>query len=107
MKTSVALALAGAITAAATTPTLARDWRPWAAAGAGFAAGAAVGAAAAHGYYGPGYYSGPGYAYEGDYYAYEPGVTYVQPAPRYRYYNRNAGACGTSTRYGTSGECIQ
>ena len=93
LKTSVALALASVVAASVATPSLARDWRPWAAAGAGFAAGAIVGSAVANSHYGPHYYGAyayePGYAYEPTYnygYAYEPGYvettpSYVVPAP--------------------------
>lgn len=98
VKNAIALALAGAVTASAATPTLARSWKPWAAAGAGFVAGAAVGSAIAssRAYYGPGYaYSGyayysPGYAYAPEYYdayAYSPAptVTYVSPGAYHSY----------------------
>ena len=118
LRTSVALALAGVLAASAATPTFARDWRPWAAAGAGFAAGAIVGSAVANSYYGPSYYGAyayePGYAYEPAY-AYEPGYvvetapTYVVPAPQIVYEPRRCwvqtdkdrgfgywGSCGSS-----------
>ena len=85
LRTSVALALASVLTASAASTTVARDWRPWAAAGAGFAAGAIVGSAVANSYYGPHYY-GPGYAYAPGYaydgYAYEPGYV-VETEPSY------------------------
>ena len=88
LKTSVALALASVLAASVATPSVARDWRPWAAAGAGFAAGAIVGSSVANSYYGPHYYGAyayePGYAYEPTYsygYAYEPG--YVETEPSY------------------------
>ena len=80
-KTSIALALAGAVTLAAATPTLARDGRSWGAAGAGFVAGAVVGATVANSRasygYGPGYSAygyAPGSAYGA--YAYAPGSGY-------------------------------
>jgi hypothetical protein len=126
LRTSVALALASVLAASAASPTFARDWRPWAAAGAGFAAGAVVGSAVANSYYGPRYY-GSGYAYEPGYaydsYAYEPGYvveteptyvvetepTYVAPAPQIVYEPRRCwvqtdkdrgfgywGSCGSS-----------
>lgn len=71
---AAALALAGALTIAAITPSSA-DSR-WGYAGGGFAAGAVVGAAAANAnasYYGPGY---SGYAYAPYGYAYAPAPGY-------------------------------
>lgn len=109
-KGAVALALAGAMTAGAMNTASARSWKPWAAAGAGFAAGAIVGSAlAAPRYYGPGYYSAyahsPGYTYAPAYesYAYEPGVVYESTVivPRY-YYGQDAGyrSCAVRGNYG-------
>ncbi len=85
VKSAMALGVAGALTLAAATPSLARSrhWGP--ALGAGFVAGALIGAAAANAnaYYGePNGYYGPGPAYatpEYDAYGYAPGYT----APRY------------------------
>lgn len=79
IKNSLALALVGTITAAAASPTLARTWRPAAAAGAGFVAGAAAAT------YGPAYQA----------YAYAPGQA---PAPgSYGYGNyRSDGSDGIS-----------
>lgn len=105
-KGAMAVALAGALTAGAVSTASARSWKPWAAAGAGFAAGAIVGSAlAAPRYYGPGYAYSPAYAYEPAYtyapgydaYAYEPGpsVTYVAPSPRY---NSATGLSGCAVR---------
>ena len=101
VKTSIALALAGAVTVAAATPTLAQSGRHWGAAGAGFAAGAVLGAAAANSraYYGPGYAYAPGY----DAYAYAPGEAYVA-APAYRggqFGNYDSGykSCATDGQY--------
>lgn len=65
IRNSLALTLAGAMIAAAASPTFARNWRAGSAAGAGFVAGATVGAAAANAAaYGPGYQA----------YAYQPGT---------------------------------
>lgn len=102
VKTTAALTLAGSLVAAAATPTFARSWKPWAAAGAGFAAGAVVGAAAANAnahYYGPGYAYGPGY----DSYAYQDTYAYG-PAPRYYRYGSQYGyekrpGCATDGNY--------
>lgn len=109
----VALALAGALTASAVNTASARSWKPWAAAGAGFAAGAVVGSALTaprYGYaYGPAYSSygyAPGYTYAPAYdsgydaYAYSPGVTYEAPVvvPRYSGYGYDAGYRGCATR---------
>ena len=73
-KMSLALGLAGVLTVAASTPSFAQRWEPWAAGAAGFAAGAAVGSAATR--YGPyGYapgYSAYGYAPGYGAYAYQP-----------------------------------
>lgn len=82
IKNSLALALVGTITVASASPTLARTWRPAAAAGAGFVAGAAAANAAA---YGPAYQA----------YAYAPGQA---PAPgSYGYGNyRSDGSDGIS-----------
>lgn len=90
-KTSVALALGGALLASSVTASSARDWRPWAAAGAGFVAGAAIAGAAANAnagyYYGPNYgYYDRGYTY--DSYAYQPAYP-VEPA----YVERGWGRC--------------
>lgn len=82
----VALALAGALTASAASTASARSWKPWAAAGAGFAAGAIVGSALTaprYGYaYGPAYSS---YAYSPAYssYAYSPAYSSYAYAPGY------------------------
>jgi hypothetical protein len=104
-RTSMAIALGGALLASSVTASSARSWRPWAAAGAGFVAGAAVGAAAANAnpgyYYGPGYYD-RGYAYDG--YAYDTGPAYpVEPAPYY--YNRGWGTCTSDEGYGHRTRC--
>lgn len=112
---SLALAVAGIVTVAAVTPSFARSWRPWAAAGAGFAAGAAIGAAAAssRAFYGPGYGSyayAPGYgsyAYAPGYqaYAYSPGyMGYVNPTPVFRAgefgsYDSGFKSCATDGNY--------
>ena len=126
LRTSVALALAGVLAASVASPTFARDWRPWAAAGAGFAAGAVVGSAVANSYYGPRYY-GPGYAYEPSYaydsYAYEPGYAYRQPTYTYEpsatyvvpetvyieppVQRGPIGCARSSSKYGQVPECIQ
>jgi hypothetical protein len=109
-RTAMVLALAGAVTAGAAGSASARSWKPWAAAGAGFAAGAIVGSAlTAPRYYGPGYSAyayGPGYAYAPAYdaYAYEPAVTYepIVVAPTYYYggyYGPNRG-CAVRGNYG-------
>lgn len=114
-KGAVALVLAGAMTAGAMTTASARSWRPWAAAGAGFAAGAIVGSALTaprYGYaYGPGYayapaYSSyayaPGYAEPAyDSYAYAPGVAYESTVvvPRY-YYGQGYRGCAVRGNYG-------
>ena len=98
-----ALALAGALTVTATTPSSA-DSR-WGYAAGGFAAGAIVGAAVANA--NAGYYYGPGYAYQP--YAYDPGPAYVYepyayetyayaPAPR-RYYTRGYSSYGYAPGY--------
>jgi hypothetical protein len=114
-KSAMALVLAGALTAGAASTASARSWKPWAAAGAGFAAGAVVGSAlTAPRYYGYGQaYSG--YAYEPGYamtydtapaydsYAYSPDVTYqstvVTPSYYGGYYGPNRG-CATRGNYG-------
>lgn len=89
VKNSLAFALAGAMTVAAISPTLARTWRNGAAvAGAGFVAGTAVGAAAANAAYGPAYQA----------YAYSPGQAYGG-------YGYGSGAdglsgCATAGNYG-------
>jgi hypothetical protein len=103
-KTSMALALGGALLASSVTASSARNWRPWAAAGAGFVAGAAIAGAAANanaGYYGygPGYYE-RGYPYGG--YAYEPSYP-VEPTPYY--YNRGWGRCVQDEGYGRTSDC--
>jgi hypothetical protein len=90
--------LGGAMLLGAATPTMARHWHPWAAAGAGFIAGTAVGAAAARGYYGPHYYYGPTYA---------PATTYVEveyPAPAYNVYDA-WGNCWVEESYGRRTPC--
>jgi len=85
----VALALAGALTASAASTASARSWKPWAAAGAGFAAGAIVGSALTaprYGYaYGPAYSS---YAYGPAYssYAYGPAYSSYAYSPAYSSY---------------------
>jgi hypothetical protein len=116
-KTSVALALGGALLASSVTASSARNWRPWAAAGAGFVAGAAIAGAAANanaGYYGPGYYD-RGYAYDG--YAYEPGYNsygsgyaygpgYAEPVYTYeRPVTRGWGRCVQDEGYGRTSSC--
>lgn len=119
-RNAMALALAGALTAGAASTASARSWKPWAAAGAGFAAGAVVGSAlAAPRYYGPGYAYAPdyaassyvyspgyvsapayeSYAYESD--AYEPGVTSTVVVPRaYTNYRYDYSGCATRGNYG-------
>ncbi len=77
VKSAVALSLAGAVTLAAMTPSLARS-RGWAAAGAGFVAGTVLGAAVANA--NANYYYGQPYAY--DSYAYSPSYAY---GPSYTY----------------------
>jgi hypothetical protein len=114
VKTTAALALGGALLAGSVTDSSARNWRPWAAAGAGFIAGAAIAGAAANAnagyYYGPGYYD-RGYAYEPGYtygsgYAYEPG--YSGPVYTYeRPVNRGWGRCSTDEGYGRRSSCNQ
>jgi hypothetical protein len=114
-KRAAVLALAGTMTVAAVSPTLARSWRPWAAAGAGFAAGAMIGAAAANSraYYGPGYYDSyaysPVYAYRSGYdaYAYAPGASVVYGVPphtstegRYLSPTDPKNSCATDGTYG-------
>jgi hypothetical protein len=107
----LAAALVGVVTLAAATPTFARSWRPWAAAGAGFAAGAIIGAAAANSraYYGPGYYGyGPGYSggyyapgYES--YAYAPPPAAYERAPTVTYRSRYLdpkSSCANAGNYG-------
>lgn len=116
--TSVALALAGAMTVAAVTPSAARSWRPWAAAGAGVAAGAIIGSAIAAGAYGPRYSYAPGYgAYAAPYdgyaapgygaYAYAPdsyyavddyAATYRVPS-QYGHYDSGYKSCATDGQY--------
>ena len=113
LRTSVALALASVLSASAATPSVARDWRPWAAAGAGFAVGAIVGSAVANSYYGPHYYGA--YAYEPGYnygYAYEPGYvvettpSYVVPAPAIVYEPRRCWVQSDKDRgFGYWGSC--
>lgn len=88
LKYTTATVLAGALALAMASPSQAEHGRNAAAIG-GFVAGAAVGAAVANsnnGYY----YDQPGYAYGPAYddYAYEPGPTYVAPAPQYYYPGR-------------------
>jgi hypothetical protein len=110
-KGAIALALAGAVTVGAASTAAARSWKPWAAAGAGFAAGAIVGSAlAAPRYYGPGYSA---YAYEPGYtvtydtapaydaYAYSPGVAYESTVVVPRYYDSGPNrGCATRGNYG-------
>jgi hypothetical protein len=109
----MAVALAGALSVAAVTPSSARSWRPWAAAGVGLAAGALIGAAAAnasaYNYYGPGYYGGPApvYGYTDGYVA---APEYYEPAPTYYYGgvaspNYNPYVCSTDEGYGRRGSC--
>jgi hypothetical protein len=113
-KRAMALALAGALTAGAASTASARSWKPWAAAGAGFAAGAIVGSAlTAPRYYGYGP-SYSGYAYEPGYavtydtapaydaYAYSPGVAYETTvvAPSYYYGGGPNRGCATRGNYG-------
>ena len=115
VKTSMALAVAGVMSAAAITPSAAQSGRTWAAAGAGFAAGALIGAAAANannGYY----YTAPSYGYAGP--VYEPAPAYLyEPAPTYYYprtyggnvgspnYSYNPYVCSTDEGYGRRGSC--
>ncbi len=110
-KTTLALALGSAVLASSVTASSAANWRPWAAAGAGFVAGAAVGAAAANA--NAGYYYGPGYAYEPGY-SYGPSVTYdsgysgyaYEPAyPAPNYYTRGWGPCTVDEGYGRHSSC--
>ena len=113
-KTALAVAMAGALSAAAVTPSFAQH-RPWVAAGAGFAAGALIGAAAANAANSTYYYTAPsyGYAAEPSYvvepgYVYEPEPTYVYPrtyygrvgSPNYRPYE-----CSTDEGYGRRSGC--
>ena len=91
IKNSLALALVGTITVAAASPTLARTWRPAAAAGAGFVAGAAAANAAA---YGPAYQA----------YAYAPGQAPVAGSYGYGNYRSDGSdgisGCATVGNYG-------
>ncbi len=107
-KKSLALGLAGVLTIAATTPSFAQRWEPWAAGAAGFAAGAAIGSAAANARaYGPGGYAyGPGYGYAPgfDAYAYQPGA--VGPAygnyygtGEFGHYDSGFKSCATDGQY--------
>jgi len=92
-KKSLALGLAGILTVAATTPSFAQRWEPWAAG----AAGAADGSAAARGYGPGGYAYGPGYAPGYGAYAYQPGGPYAyQPGgvPAYGNYHGTTGEFG-------------
>lgn len=106
IKASAALALGGALLAGSVSDSSARNWRPWAAAGAGFVAGAAIAGAAANA--NRGYYYQDGYAYEPGYSSYsygEPyasGDVYVQPVPSYRYWS---GRCQTDDGYGRRANC--
>lgn len=102
LKYAAVVALTGAMTLAASTPSDARRGRNAALIG-GLAAGALIGAAAANAnrgyYYAPGYYYGPGYAYEPVYEypappVYVPGPYYDQ-GPRY-YYGSGGSGCGGS-----------
>lgn len=104
LKYAAVVALTGAMTLAAATPSDARRGRNAAVIG-GIAAGVLLGAAAANAnrgyYYGPGYYSGPGYAYEPVYEYYQPPVyvpgPYYYPGPRYYYGpGGNGNGCGGS-----------
>lgn len=109
-KSMTTLVLAGALTAGAVQKAEARNWKPWAAAGAGFVAGAAVGSALAaprYSYYGPGYASyayAPGYtaapAY--DAYAYAPSASVVVPARptgEFGHYELGHRGCATDGNY--------
>jgi len=99
-KYAAGVALAGALTIAAATPSQAR-WHHWQGAAAGFAAGAVVGAAAANSYYGPGYYDYgyvPGYAYDSAY-AYDPGIR-----ADYGYYNNGWSFGPYANTYGASAD---
>lgn len=102
MKIAATVALTGALAAAVSTESFARNGRN-AAAAAGFVGGLAIGAAAANAnnsYYGPSYYHGPRYGYAApdyayDSYAYEP--AYAEPVyPAYRYRQ-------TDSQYGNGG----
>ena len=91
MKTAMAAGVAGALTLAAASPSLARN--NWAAVGAGFAAGTFVGAAAANAnaryYYDEPYgYAVPGPVYYETVPAYE---TYGYSYPSRSYYGRTNG----------------
>jgi hypothetical protein len=88
-----AAGLAGALTLAVATPSVAGGGRTAAAVAGGFAAGALIGAAAASAnaaYYGPGYAYEPGYVYDPGYaeypgygaYARAPGPVYAYPYAR-------------------------
>jgi len=90
IKKLAAAGLAGALTLAVATPSMAGGGRTAAAVAGGFAAGALIGAAAADA--NARYYNGPGYAYEPGY-VYRPGYTYYRgygayaraPGPAYSY----------------------
>jgi hypothetical protein len=102
-RTSMMVALGGALLASSVTASSARNWRPWAAAGAGLVAGAAIAGAAANAnaYYGPRYgygYYGPGYGYEG----YAAGPAYVGPGYSYGY---GYGGCVQDEGYGRTSRC--
>ena len=104
-KKSLAVGLAGILTIAATTPSFAQRWEPWAAGAAGFAAGAAIGGAAATaGAYGP-YGSAYGYAPGYDAYAYQPDSSYYGPgnfygsSGQYGHYDSGYKDCATDGQY--------
>jgi hypothetical protein len=105
IKKLAAAGLAGALTLAVATPSVAGGGRTAAAVAGGFAAGALIGAAAASanaGYYGPGYAYEPGYVYDPGYaeypgygaYARAPGPAYAYP---YRYGDVQVGATGSGS----------
>ena len=106
IKGLAAAGLAGALTLAVVTPSMAGGGRTAAAVAGGFAAGALIGAAAADAnaryYYGPGYAYDPGYAYEPGY-AYHPGYGVYARAPGpaygypYRYGDVEVGATGSGS----------
>lgn len=103
-KKSLAVGLAGILTVAATTPSFAQRWEPWAAGAAGFAAGAAIGSAAATaGAYGP-YGSAYGYAPGYDAYAYQPDSSYgpgnfYGSSGQYGHYDSGYKDCATDGQY--------
>ena len=101
-KKSLALGLAGVLTVAATTPSFAQRWEPWAAGAAGFAAGTVIGSAAATARaYGPGGYA-YGYAPGYDAYAYQPGASYPDNyygTGQYGHYDSGFLDCATDGQY--------